>query len=193
MQWTQYIVLLENKLYLGLKSWNLACSRTYQCEETYFLFWVPEFRCPYQYIGVKIRLGISLLVLIQFDVFYTFFKHISYLTILAIHNLGHLRNIFIRTFWFTVQTTLLLFSGFLYILFLMMRLQGSTNCAHDYEHARKVVFACTELHARKSIKTHLISTWMLYKVTSCLCVWKPIIFGTTKSDIHNFFQLRSCC
>ena len=50
-----------------------------------------------------------------------------------------------------------------------------------------------ELRARKSIKTHLISTWMLFKVTSCFCVWKPIIFGTTKSDIHSLFQLRSCC
>ena len=46
---------------------------------------------------------------------------------------------------------------------------GSTNCMHGDERARKKVFACTKLHARKSIKTPLSSTPMLFKVASCFC------------------------
>ena len=65
--------------------------------------------------------------------------------------------------------------------------QACTQCAH------KEVFACTKLCARKSIKTPLHSTWMLFKLVSYFCVWKQIVFGTIKSDIHNLFQLRSCC
>ena len=70
--------------------------------------------------------------------------------------------------------------------------QGSTNCVHGYEPPRKV---CTKrfLRARKSIKTPLSSTPMLFKVASYFCVWKQIIFSTIRSDTHNLFQLRSCC
>ena len=63
--------------------------------------------------------------------------------------------------------------------------QGSTNCAHGDERACKEVFECTKLHARKSIKTLLSSTWISFKVASCFCVWKQIILDTTRSDIHN--------
>ena len=61
------------------------------------------------------------------------------------------------------------------------------------QRAHKEFFGCTKLRARKSVKT--LSSWtrMLFKVASCFCVWKQIIFGTTKSDIHSFFQLRRCC
>ena len=49
--------------------------------------------------------------------------------------------------------------------------QGSTNYAHGDERARKEIFACTNLRARKSNKTPLSSTPMLYKVLSFfLCV-----------------------
>ena len=47
--------------------------------------------------------------------------------------------------------------------------QGLTNCAQGDERARNVhaeVFACTKLRARKSIKTPLSSTPMLFKVLS---------------------------
>ena len=47
--------------------------------------------------------------------------------------------------------------------------------------------AFTKLRARKSIKTLLSSSLMLIKVASCFCVWKQIIFGTTRSDIRNVF------
>ena len=42
--------------------------------------------------------------------------------------------------------------------------QGSTNCAHSDEGAS------TKLRARKSFKTLLSSTWMLFKVASWFCV-----------------------
>ena len=61
------------------------------------------------------------------------------------------------------------------------------------QRARKEVFACTKLRARKSIKTLLSSSRMLFKVVSCFCVWKQIILGTTRSGIYDLFQLRSCC
>ena len=61
------------------------------------------------------------------------------------------------------------------------------------QRARKKVFTCTKLRARKSIKTFLSSTPMSFKLLSYFCVWKQIIFGTIKSDIHNLFQVRSCC
>ena len=38
------------------------------------------------------------------------------------------------------------------------------------QRARKEVFACTKLRARKSIKTPLSSTLILFKVASCFCV-----------------------
>ena len=53
-------------------------------------------------------------------------------------------------------------------------------------------FSGTKLRARKSIKSLLSSTWMLFKVASCFCVWKQIISGT-RSDIHDLLQQRSCC
>ena len=58
--------------------------------------------------------------------------------------------------------------------------------------AWKEVFACTKLCAHKSIKTLLISNWMLFKVVTCSCVWEQIMFHTTRSSIHNYFHLRSC-
>ena len=64
--------------------------------------------------------------------------------------------------------------------------QGLRNCMHSYEHVCKEVFACTKLHARKSIKTPLSSTPMLFKIVSCFSVWKQIIFCTIRSDTHNF-------
>ena len=36
--------------------------------------------------------------------------------------------------------------------------------------ARKELFACTKLHAHKSIKTPLSNIPMLFKVVSCFCV-----------------------
>ena len=48
--------------------------------------------------------------------------------------------------------------------------QGSTNCAHGDERARREVFLCTKLRAHKSVKALLSSTWMLFKVASCFCV-----------------------
>ena len=53
--------------------------------------------------------------------------------------------------------------------------------------AREKVFACTKLRARKSVETLLSSTPTLFKVVSYFCVWKQIIFGTIRSDIHNAF------
>ena len=61
------------------------------------------------------------------------------------------------------------------------------------QRARKEVFTCTKLCARKSIKTPVRSTPMLFKVASFFYVWKQIIFGTIRSDTHNLFRLRSCC
>ena len=61
------------------------------------------------------------------------------------------------------------------------------------QRARKELFACTKLRARKSVKTLLTSTPTLFKVVSYFCFWKQLIFGTIKSDIHNLFFLRSCC
>ena len=51
--------------------------------------------------------------------------------------------------------------------------KGSRNCAHGDERARNVhaeIFACTKLRTRKSVKTLLSSTRMLFKVVSCFCV-----------------------
>ena len=73
----------------------------------------------------------------------------------------------------------------------VMEVQGSTNCAHANERARNV-HANRFLRARKSIRTPLSSTPMLFKVLNYFCVSKQIIFGTIKSDIHNLFQVRSC-
>ena len=53
--------------------------------------------------------------------------------------------------------------------------------------ACKEVFMCTKLCAGKSIKTPSSSTRMLFKVVSCSCVWKQIIFGKIRSDIHHLF------
>ena len=47
--------------------------------------------------------------------------------------------------------------------------QGSTNCAHGDERARKEVIACTKLRARNSIKTPLGST-PCYLRLSYLCL-----------------------
>ena len=68
---------------------------------------------------------------------------------------------------------------------LRARWQAST------QRARKEVFACTKLRARKSVKTLLSSAQKLFKLASCFCIWIQI-FGTTGSDIYNLFQLRSC-
>ena len=48
--------------------------------------------------------------------------------------------------------------------------QGSTNCAHGEECARKEVFPFTKLRASKAIKTLLIGTRVLFQVASCFCV-----------------------
>ena len=88
-----------------------------------------------------------------------------------------------------------LFPSF-YVYIMLLIWQGSTNSAHSDKHACNVhteVFACTKLQARKSIKTSLSSTPILFKVVSYFCVWKELIFGMIRSDIHNFFQLRCCC
>ena len=47
------------------------------------------------------------------------------------------------------------------------------SCTHR---ARKKGFMCTKLRARKSIKTPLSSTPMLFKASSNFCAWKQIIF-----------------
>ena len=54
------------------------------------------------------------------------------------------------------------------------------------QRARKEVFACTKLRARKSVKIPLSSTWMLFKVAGCFCL-KANKFGTIRSDIPNPF------
>ena len=61
------------------------------------------------------------------------------------------------------------------------------------QRARKELFACTKLRARKSVKILLTSTPTLFKVVSYFCLWKQLIFCTIRSDIHNLFYLRSCC
>ena len=45
------------------------------------------------------------------------------------------------------------------------------------QRARKEVFACTKLRARKSVKTLFTSTTTLMKLVNYFCVWKQIIFG----------------
>ena len=40
--------------------------------------------------------------------------------------------------------------------------------------ACKEVFVCINLHAHKLIKALLSSTWMLFKVVGCFCVWKQM-------------------
>ena len=71
-------------------------------------------------------------------------------------------------------------------------LQSSTDSTHSDERACKEVM-CTKVHARKSIKTPSGSTLMLFKIVSYFCVWKQLIFGIIRSDIHNLVHLRSCC
>ena len=71
--------------------------------------------------------------------------------------------------------------------------KGLTNCTHSDKRACKEVFECMKICAHKSVKTILSSTQMLFKVASCFCVWIQITFGTRRSNIHNLFQLRSCC
>ena len=61
------------------------------------------------------------------------------------------------------------------------------------EHAHQEVFACMKSFGHKSIKTTLSSTSMLFKVVSYFCIWKQKISWTIRFDIHNLFQLRSCC
>ena len=61
------------------------------------------------------------------------------------------------------------------------------------QHCCNKVFACTKFCVCKSIKTPLSSPAMLFKVASCSCIWKQIIFCTITSGTHNLFQLRSCC
>ena len=51
--------------------------------------------------------------------------------------------------------------------------QGSTNCTHSDKHAHNMhteVFAYMKLHARKSIKTSLSITPIVFKVVSYFCV-----------------------
>ena len=49
------------------------------------------------------------------------------------------------------------------------------------------------LPSRKGGAHYEVVTPMLFKVLSYFCVWKQIIFSKIKSDIHNLFQVRSCC
>ena len=59
-------------------------------------------------------------------------------------------------------------------------LQDSTNCKHGEECACNMHIKMF-LHACKSMKTPLSSTWMLFKVVSCFCVWKQIFSITRHS------------
>ena len=61
------------------------------------------------------------------------------------------------------------------------------------QRARKEVILYMKLRARKSIKTPLGRTPMLFKIVSYFCVWDQLILGKIRYDIHNFFQLRNCC
>ena len=59
------------------------------------------------------------------------------------------------------------------------------QCAH------KRIITCTKLCAHKSIKTPLGSIPMLFKIVCYFCVWKQLIFGTIRSDIHNLFTWKA--
>ena len=86
------------------------------------------------------------------------------------------------------------------ILILSKGSQGLEHCTHStglyklrarWRACMQRGFPSTRLRARKSIKTLLSSAQKLFKWASCFCVWMQI-FGTTRSDVHNLFQLRSC-
>ena len=53
------------------------------------------------------------------------------------------------------------------------------------QRACKEAFTCTKLRARKSIKTPSGSTQMLFKVASCSCVWKQVIFSKIKWHLSS--------
>ena len=67
--------------------------------------------------------------------------------------------------------------------------------------APQIARTVTSVHAtctQRGFSVHMnqskrSSTWMLLNVASCFYVWKQIIFGTIRCEIHNLFQLRSFC
>ena len=74
--------------------------------------------------------------------------------------------------------------------------QGSTNCAHDDEHARNVDskrILCARKYVHVNQSKHLSVVLNVFRLASFFGVWKQIIFGKIKFDNDNLFQLRNFC
>ena len=55
-------------------------------------------------------------------------------------------------------------------------IQGLTNCTHGDKRVHNEIITCIKVCAGKSIKTHLGSTLMLFKIVSYVCMCMYVIF-----------------